>query len=84
MNPIEFNYKKLRIAQDLNKKTLLPELETEIAKLITINKILTDWLLYGGRKTPVDEASKTRFDQFCILAPFAITDIEPLTGGKGQ
>lgn len=60
-------------------KTPLPELETEIAKLQAVNKILTDWLFYGGRNTPVDEAGKTRFDQFWILAPFAITDIEPLT-----
>jgi hypothetical protein len=70
------------IANNMEKptsKTRLPEFETEIAKLQAINKILTDWLFYGGRNTPTDEKDKTRFDQFYLLAPFAITDIEPLT-----
>lgn len=46
-----------------------------------INKIFSDWLLYGGTKVPEKEKDKVRFDKIIALLPFSLVDIEPLKEG---
>jgi len=66
----------------VKKTTSSPyNLSAALTEMKAINKIFSDWLLYGGMKVPEGERDKVRFDKIVVLSPFSLIDIEPLKEG---
>lgn len=66
----------------VKKTTSSPyDLSAALTEMKAINKIFSDWLLYGGMKVPEEEKDKVRFDKIVVLSPFSLIAIEPLKEG---